>query len=110
MDRPLTDLGLDSLMAVELRNWVEGDLELTLPTVELMRGPTVMQLVDLVAAQLGGGAREAAAPGAAPTRIEPAEEADEFVARVNTMSDEEVEAALERAEAEVRSAGPGDVG
>ena len=30
-DRPLNELGLDSLMGVELRNRVEGDLALSLP-------------------------------------------------------------------------------
>jgi len=53
VDRPLTELGLDSLMAVELRNWIEGDLRLSLPTVELMRGPTVAQLAEILVEQLG---------------------------------------------------------
>ena len=30
-DTPLLDLGLDSLMAVELRNWIESQLEVDLP-------------------------------------------------------------------------------
>ncbi len=53
---PLTDMGLDSLVAVELKNWTEGELGLQLPTVELLRGPSVAQLVDLLAKQLEGDA------------------------------------------------------
>ena len=37
LDRPLLELGLDSLMAVELRNWIEGELRVNVPVVELMR-------------------------------------------------------------------------
>jgi NADPH:quinone reductase-like Zn-dependent oxidoreductase/aryl carrier-like protein len=54
VERPLTDLGLDSLMAVELRNWVEGDLRLSLPTVELMRGHSVARLAEILVEQLAG--------------------------------------------------------
>ena len=55
LDKPLTELGLDSLMAVELRNWVEGELRLSLPIVELMRGPSVTALVDVLRKQLAAG-------------------------------------------------------
>jgi len=46
--RSMLDLGLDSLMGVELRNWVEEGLGLTLPTVEVMRGPSVEELAGLL--------------------------------------------------------------
>jgi thioester reductase-like protein len=60
VDKPLMDLGLDSLMGVELRNWIEGELKLSLPVVELMQGPTVNRLTDLLLAQL---AKEEAGAG-----------------------------------------------
>ena len=43
-DKPLSQLGIDSLMAVELRNWLEGELQVDLPIVELMRSPSVSGL------------------------------------------------------------------
>jgi NADP-dependent 3-hydroxy acid dehydrogenase YdfG/acyl carrier protein len=52
VDKPLTDLGMDSLMAVELRNWIEGSLRVTLPIVELMQGPTMTRLAELLLGQL----------------------------------------------------------
>ncbi len=53
--KPLTELGLDSLMAVEIRNWVEGELRVTLPIVELMSGPSLSRLADVLLAQLNKG-------------------------------------------------------
>ena len=51
-DRPLLQLGIDSLMAVELRNWLEGELQVDLPIVELMRSPSVSGLAELLAERL----------------------------------------------------------
>jgi aryl carrier-like protein len=42
----LTDLGFDSLMAVELRNWAESTLGVHVRTMEIMRGPTIRQLAE----------------------------------------------------------------
>ncbi len=50
--RSLTTLGFDSLMAVELRNRVETDLEVTLPLVELLQGPTTVQLSGMLLEQV----------------------------------------------------------
>jgi NAD(P)-dependent dehydrogenase (short-subunit alcohol dehydrogenase family)/aryl carrier-like protein len=49
---PLLDLGLDSLMAVELRNWMEAELELNIPIFELMRSPSLSRVVELLCAEL----------------------------------------------------------
>jgi amino acid adenylation domain-containing protein/thioester reductase-like protein len=45
---PLDTLGLDSLMAIELRNKLERRLGLTLPVAEFLRGPTVAQLAEML--------------------------------------------------------------
>jgi acyl transferase domain-containing protein/NADPH:quinone reductase-like Zn-dependent oxidoreductase/ubiquinone/menaquinone biosynthesis C-methylase UbiE/acyl carrier protein len=50
--KPLTDIGVDSLMAVELRNWIEGELRVNLPIAELMQGPSVDRLTDVLLTQL----------------------------------------------------------
>ncbi len=54
-DKPLLSLGVDSLMAVELRNWLEGELLVDLPIVELMRSPSVSGLAELLAQRLERG-------------------------------------------------------
>jgi amino acid adenylation domain-containing protein len=51
-DKPLLNLGLDSLMAVELRNWIESELRVNLPIVELMRSPSIARLTELLLGQL----------------------------------------------------------
>jgi acyl transferase domain-containing protein/SAM-dependent methyltransferase/acyl carrier protein len=65
VDKPLTELGLDSLMAVELRNWIEGELRVNLPIVELMQGPTINRVAEILLAQMS--------PDAAPKAEPPAE-------------------------------------
>ncbi len=67
-DRPLTEYGIDSLMAVELRNWVDNKLKITLPTMEIMRGPTVAGLSARLLKTLadeGDRSRDAARTGEA---------------------------------------------
>jgi acyl transferase domain-containing protein len=64
LDRPLLQLGFDSLMGVELRNWIEGELRVCLPVVELMRSPNLSRLAELLAERLAtGDAVRNAAPG-----------------------------------------------
>lgn len=47
-DQPLNSIGLDSLMAIELKNQVETRLDLVLPMARFMEGPTVNSLAELV--------------------------------------------------------------
>jgi acyl carrier protein len=64
-DRPLLQLGIDSLMAIELRNWIEGELEINLPIVELMRSPSMSHLAGLLAEEFGTRV-EAPSSGSSP--------------------------------------------
>jgi acyl carrier protein len=52
-DTPLTALGLDSLMAVELRNSIALDMDRTLPATLLFNYPTLAELTDFLAGELG---------------------------------------------------------
>ena len=52
-DQPLTDLGLDSLMAVEIENSLESAVGVALPPASLMRARTITQIASLIAEHLG---------------------------------------------------------
>ncbi|MEX2092276.1 MAG: SDR family NAD(P)-dependent oxidoreductase, partial [Pirellulales bacterium] len=45
-DRQLSSFGLDSLLALELKNNLESRLDFTLPMAKLMEGPTIASLAD----------------------------------------------------------------
>ncbi|MFW6168861.1 MAG: type I polyketide synthase [Planctomycetota bacterium] len=47
-DVPLLNLGLDSLMAVELSNWIESEFRIDVPVVQLMRSPGLSQLSEIL--------------------------------------------------------------
>jgi NADPH:quinone reductase-like Zn-dependent oxidoreductase/acyl carrier protein len=87
-DQPLTDLGLDSLMGVEIENSLEATLGVALPPTSLMRARTVGQIAALIAGQM-----EAAVPtpAAAPEPVEAAvtEEVD-----LEALSDEDLDRLL----------------
>jgi acyl transferase domain-containing protein/NADPH:quinone reductase-like Zn-dependent oxidoreductase/acyl carrier protein len=55
-DQPLTDLGLDSLMGVEIENSLEAAIGIALPPTSLMRARTIGQIATLIAGHIGGTA------------------------------------------------------
>jgi acyl carrier protein len=61
-DQPLTDLGLDSLMGVEIENSLEAAIGVALPPTSLMRARTIGQIAPLIAGHVGG-----ITPAIAPT-------------------------------------------
>jgi acyl carrier protein len=69
-DQPLTDLGLDSLMGVEIENSLEAAIGVALPPTSLMRARTIGQIATLINDQLSGGA--AAAPRTVAPQAQPA--------------------------------------
>jgi len=92
-DQPLTDLGLDSLMGVEIENSLEAVIGVALPPTSLMRARTIGQIAALMLAHLGGGsvATTAAAPAvAAPqTAVDPAAAASDV--DFDSLSSEEID-------------------
>ena len=68
---PLSGMGFDSLMAVQLKNGIESELGIVVPMIRLLQGPSVDELVPLLQEGLG------AAP-AAPALAQTADAAEEW--------------------------------
>ena len=49
--KPVVAYGLDSLAAVELRNWITSGLEATVPLIELMNSPSIEHLAGKIASK-----------------------------------------------------------
>ncbi len=68
VDQPLTAFGLDSLMALELKNNLESRLAFSLPMAKLLEGPSITSLaadtVGLITGQEATAAAEAGVAGA----------------------------------------------
>jgi acyl carrier protein/short-subunit dehydrogenase len=89
-DQPLTDLGLDSLMGVEIENSLEAAVGVALPPASLMRARTIGQIASLIAGHMGGkAAAPTAAPTPAPTEAISAEEVD-----LDAISEEDLDRLL----------------
>jgi acyl carrier protein len=85
--QPLREIGMDSLMAVELRNALGSTLGRKLPSTLLFDYPTVETLTDFLALELWPEEKTAV--------VAPAPEAKPAAAAgVETLSDEEAEALL----------------
>lgn len=92
-DQPLTDLGLDSLMAVEIETSLEATIGVALPPASLMRARTINQIAVLICDHLAGSTDHAAKAGA-PTEPPPAGNVD-----LEAFSDDEIEQLLGEADA-----------
>ena len=68
--RPLSQMGMDSLMAVELRLALEARLRIDLPLVSLAEGTSIASIAARLAAALASGAAEAADVAAIAARHE----------------------------------------
>jgi acyl transferase domain-containing protein/aryl carrier-like protein len=97
--KPLNEMGLDSLMMVELKNRIEKETGVSLPTVELMRGPNLLTLSRVLLEQLTG--KSAAVPAHHEQQIKPTNgsdiegrRAEELLQKIDQLSDHEVDALL----------------
>src|SRR5439155_10352393 len=88
---PLNNLGIDSLMAIELKNRIEADLGVTVPMVKFLEGPSVRDLSGFLADKLAP-AEVTATPPTAAAAFDP--DAADLLARIDTLSDDQVDALL----------------
>jgi acyl carrier protein len=108
VEQPLNNLGIDSLMAIELKNRIEADLGATVPMVKFLEGPSVRDLAGFLSEQLApilaplAGARQQRAAAANGQCANPATDAGpltpanagQLLARLDSLSDAEVDSLL----------------
>ena len=94
LDQPLNDLGLDSLMAVEMKNHIESDLGVVVPMVKLLQGPSVAQLAAHVMAQVVALKPATSPEPASAVKAEDQPEAQQLLAQLDQLSDDQVDALL----------------
>ena len=113
VEQPLSHLGIDSLMAIELKNRIEADLGVAIPMVKFLEGPSVRDLSAFLAEQLipmlrpkgvkerngtanNGHTRGGSTNGHAPAEFALADDVDagQLLARLDTLSDDEVDSLL----------------
>ncbi len=96
LETPLTQLGLDSLMAIELKNRLEKETAVTLPMNEILSGPTLTQLAGSLLRLLEGNSVEKDADEiqpTAPSEIAPSN-SPEVLEQIDAMSEEEIDRLL----------------
>jgi NAD(P)-dependent dehydrogenase (short-subunit alcohol dehydrogenase family) len=89
-DRPITEYGLDSLMALEFKNRVQTVVGVALGIVDVLEGPSIAELAQRILPLVAVGAE--APVGADDDRA--------LLARIDTLTDDDVEGALARLLAE----------
>jgi myxalamid-type polyketide synthase MxaB len=94
IQQPLTNLGLDSLMAVELKNRISADLGVNVPMVKFLQGFSVAQAATQLLEQLTAeaGTQSAIRP-LAPTR-ENDQIGKTLLDTIDELSDEQVNSML----------------
>ncbi len=107
-DRSLAALGVDSLLALELKNRVESELQITIRIVELLEGPTLQNLAASILKQWDrplelNGHQPAVNNGSVRTivpRVDDGKAAKAVLDRIDELPDDEVEALYQQMMAE----------
>lgn len=96
LDQPLLDLGLDSLMAMGLRNQIRDRLGVTLPIVTLLKGASVRRVAEQVLEQLKDVAEAGTAKAPADDTAQvPADDTEALLAELERLPEAEARALLE---------------
>ena len=102
VQQSLSNLGLDSLMSIELKNRVETDLGITVSMVTFLQGPSVAQLTQQVLREIDPRVSPASAPqtpqepigGISDTEANEREKAQRLLETLDDLTDDEVDSLL----------------
>jgi len=111
VQRPFNSLGLDSLAALELKNWIEEELQVQVPITAFLQEPGIAQFSAQLLEQL---AQTPSSPSMLPLLSEPQsasergndrngtiseispQKAEQLLTRLDQLSDEEITALLDQ--------------
>ena len=94
-EQPLTALGLDSLMAIELRNRIERELQVHISIVAFLQGPSIRQFAIQLLEQLPLAMSPSSVEVAPKDDISiDQQRAAQLLTQLDNLSDEEVESLL----------------
>jgi NAD(P)-dependent dehydrogenase (short-subunit alcohol dehydrogenase family) len=94
MQQPLTNLGLDSLMAVELKNRISADLGINVPMVKFLQGFSVAQAATLLLDQLTAEAAGQSEPHPVARSRESGAAGEDLLANIDQLSEAQVNSLL----------------
>jgi len=87
--QPLSEYGLDSLMALELRNLLAAEMERSIPVTLLFNHPTVEEITAYLLSLLYGRGEQPSPP------LAETEEVSDVLSSIEELSDEQVDALLQ---------------
>jgi NAD(P)-dependent dehydrogenase (short-subunit alcohol dehydrogenase family)/acyl carrier protein len=90
----LTDIGMDSLMAVELRNLLQVDFKMSIPTSVMFEYPTIRELSDYIVDEFFSGVTVKEPPHQPGKKEEPKKEQPLYDKTLTEMSEDEAEESL----------------
>jgi hypothetical protein len=100
-EAPLRNIGIDSLMALEIRNQLQDRAGVTLPLVTIVEGPSIAELVTILLPALDASSASVAIGMSGSGDLEVASfEPAPGAAELDDLSDESVDAMLRRMLAE----------
>lgn len=96
VERPLVDLGVDSLMSIELKNEIERGLRIVMPVVNFLEGTSIAQLATQVLQRLSpDSSRPGHADAGIPKLARANRNIDELLAGIDALSEDEVKQRLQ---------------
>ena len=92
MDEPLTQLGIDSLMAMEIKNRVEKELSVAISIARFLEGPTISGLTAMLLPQLAQDVQDSTTWPTAQDGLD----IEDMIAQLAETSEEEAAALLDK--------------